>query len=130
MIENRLNLAKQYLEDAKMLLQNERWNSAVGRAYYSSYQAMWAALGEPTEGNVWRHLAIIKHFVRGYWLLPTHPENAPGLFEYLRLPLRRLYMDRIRVDYDAIILNEVSAKNAVETVESVLKVIKEGRVSL
>lgn len=51
-IENRLNLAKQYLEDAKMLLQNERWNSTIGRAYYCSYQAMWAALGEPTEGNI------------------------------------------------------------------------------
>ena|SRR3990172_3000474 len=129
-IEFRLNLAAQYLEDAKMLLQNERWNSAIGRAYYASYQAMWAALGEAVDGNVWRHLAIIKHFVRGYWLLPTHPENAPGLFEYLRLPLRRLYMDRIRVDYDAIILNEVSAKNAVQTVEALLKAINEGRVSL
>ena len=43
-IEFRLNLAAQYLEDAKMLLQNERWNSAIGRAYYASYQAMWAAL--------------------------------------------------------------------------------------
>ncbi len=62
----------------------------------------------------------------GYWLLPAHPENAPGLFEHLRLPLRRLYMDRIRVDYDAIILNEISAKNAVQTVEAVLKVIQEG----
>ena len=124
--ENRLNLARKYLEDAKMLLQDGRWNSTVGRAYYASYQAMWSALEEPKEGNVWRHLAIIKHFVRGYWLLPAHPENAPGLFEHLRLPLRRLYMDRIQVDYDAIILNEISAKNAVQTVEAVLKVIQEG----
>ena len=123
--ENRLNLARKYLEDAKMLLQDGRWNSTIGRAYYASYQAMWSALGEPREGNVWRHLAIIKHFVRGYWLRPVHPENAPGLFEHLRLPLRRLYMDRIRVDYDAIILNEISAKNAVQTVEAVLKVIQE-----
>ena len=126
MIESRLNLANQYLEDAKMLLQEGRWNSAVGRAYYASYQAMCAALGEPVEGNIWRHLAIIKHFVRGYWFLPTHPENIAGLFEHLRLPLRRLYMERVRVDYDAATLNEVSAKNAVQTVEAVLKVIKEG----
>ena len=89
--ENRLNLARKYLEDAKMLLQDGRWNSTVGRAYYASYQAMWSALGEPMEGNVWRHLAIIKHFVRGYWLLPVHPENAPGLFEHLRLPRKMLF---------------------------------------
>ena len=41
-------------------------------------------------------------------------------------PLRWLYMERVRVDYDAATLNEVSAKNAVQTVEAVLKVIKEG----
>ena len=35
-------------------------------------------------------------------------------------------MERVRVDYDAATLNEVSAKNAVQTVEAVLKVIKEG----
>jgi len=49
--ENRLNLARKYLEDAKMLLQDGRWNSTIGRAYYASYQAMWSALGEPKEGS-------------------------------------------------------------------------------
>ena len=49
--ENRLNLARKYLDDAKMLLQDGRWNSTIGRAYYASYQAMWSALGEPKEGS-------------------------------------------------------------------------------
>jgi len=49
--ENRLNLARKYLEDAKMLFQDGRWNSTIGRAYYASYQAMWSALGEPKEGS-------------------------------------------------------------------------------
>lgn len=49
--ENRLNLARKYFEDAKMLFQDGRWNSTVGRAYYASYQAMWSALGEPMEGK-------------------------------------------------------------------------------
>ena len=40
------------LSDAMMLF-NEKWfNSAASRAYYASYQAMWAALGEPKEGRV------------------------------------------------------------------------------
>lgn len=124
-MENRLNIAKQYLEDARILFHGERWNSAVARAYYASYQAMWAALGNPVEGDIWRHLAIIKHFVRGYWFQPSHPENAPGLVEHLRMPLRRLYVDRIRCDYDAVQLDKNSAKNAIQVVEDVLKVIRE-----
>lgn len=124
-IDFRLNFARQYLEYAKMLLQNGRWNSAVSRAYYASYQAMWAALGDPAEGNVWRHLAIIKHFVRGYWFDPTHPENKPRLFEHLRLPLRRLYMDRIKSDYDAVYLSETTASTSVQAVEMLLQTIVE-----
>lgn len=124
---NRLDCAKQYLEDAKMLLRDGRWNSAVGRAYYASYQAMWAALGDPEEGNIWRHLAIIKHFVRGYWFQPTHPKNTPGLLEQLRFPLRKLYLDRIRSDYDAAPLREDSARKAIETVEALLQEISERR---
>lgn len=130
MIKDRLNFAEQYLVDAKILCQNKKWNSAVGRAYYASYQAMWASLGDPSEENIWRHLAIIKHFVRGYWIDPTHAKDAPGLFETLRLPLRRLYMDRIRVDYDAVSLNEVSARTAIQIVESVLQVIKERKENI
>ena len=74
MIEHRLDFAKQYLADAYDLFHRKRFNSAVSRAYYASYQAMWAALGDPHDGKIWRHLAIIKHFVRGYWFAPTHPK--------------------------------------------------------
>ena len=65
MIKHRLDFAKKYLDDAIELFNKKRLNSSVSRAYYASYQAMWAALGDPEEGKVWRHLAIIKHFVRG-----------------------------------------------------------------
>lgn len=90
-------------------------------------QAMWAALGDPEEGNIWRHLAIIKHFARGYWFQPTHPKNTTGLLEPLRFPLRKLYLDRIRSDYDAAPLREDSARKAIETVEALLQGIRERR---
>ena len=44
MIKNRLNFAKNYLEDAVELFKEKRFNSSASRAYYASYQAMWAAL--------------------------------------------------------------------------------------
>jgi hypothetical protein len=66
-------------------------------------------LGDPPEGT-WKHLAIINHFVRGYWFEPDHDSRGAGLLEDMRLPLRRLYSYRIKSDYDA----ERTDKNAVE----------------
>ena len=63
MIQYRLEFAKQYLDDAVELFQKRRFNSSASRAYYASYQAMWAALGEPEDGKIWRHLAIIKQSI-------------------------------------------------------------------
>jgi uncharacterized protein (UPF0332 family) len=43
MIKFRLEIAKTYLDDAVTLFNDKRFNSAASRAYYASYQAMWAA---------------------------------------------------------------------------------------
>jgi uncharacterized protein (UPF0332 family) len=42
-----LRLTRQYLDVAQYLLVADRLVSAVSRAYYTVYQAMWAALGDP-----------------------------------------------------------------------------------
>ncbi|MBI4826644.1 MAG: hypothetical protein HY807_09540 [Nitrospirae bacterium] len=81
MIELRLKYAQIYLEDAKFLYENKRHNSAISRLYYASYQAMWAAIGEPDEGKVWKHLAIIKPFVHGFWFNPKHMKNMIELVD-------------------------------------------------
>ena len=47
MLPERLRLARQYLDDAQYLLAAYRLASAVSRAYYAAYQAIWAALGDP-----------------------------------------------------------------------------------
>jgi hypothetical protein len=77
-ILERLRLAQQYLDDAQYLLAADRRGSAVSRAYYAAYQAMWAALGDPPRGEGWRHGAILNHFVRGYWFAPAHPATGPA----------------------------------------------------
>ena len=125
MIPFRLKSARMYLDDAMMLFKEKRFNSAASRAYYASYQAMWAALGEPEEGRVWRHLAIIKHFVTGYWYEPDHEETGPGLLEEKRLPLRRLYSYRIRSDYEGAPVDEKHLSDLLETVKQVIQVIDE-----
>jgi uncharacterized protein (UPF0332 family) len=119
-IPERLRLARQYLADAQYLLAADRLGSAVSRAYYAAYQAMWAALGDPPSRAGWRHGAIIHHFVRGYWCAPAHPATGPGLLEALRFGLRRLYELRLDVDYDAIAISRASAEAGVQTVHRLL----------
>lgn len=120
---NRLQYAQKYLDDARLLFEHKRLGSAISRLYYSSYQAMWAALGDPAAGRIWKHLAIIKPFVHGHWFNPTHPEQAPGLLEHYRLPLRQLYTYRVKVDYELQDINETVVKILIETVADVLATI-------
>jgi uncharacterized protein (UPF0332 family) len=117
MLVERFVAARTYLDDAQYLLAAGRLESAVSRAYYAAYQAMWAALGEPPNGRQWRHLGIISHFVRGYWCEPAYPQTGPGLLEHLRLPLNRLYQFRIDVDYDVIPLSLARAEESVTIAE-------------
>lgn len=123
MIEFRIKYAHSYLGDAKLLYENKRYNSAISRLYYASYQAMWAAIGDPDEGKVWKHLAIIKPFVHGYWFNPAHPEQATGLLEHFRLPLRQLYTHRIKADYELDEMNEDIVKKTIELVDDLIKTV-------
>lgn len=86
---------------------------------------MWAALGDPEDGKIWRHLAIIRHFVRGYWFAPDHPKTGPGLLEDNRLPLRRLYAYRISSDYDAIEITAHNLEPLLNVVEQVIRNVEE-----
>ncbi len=123
MIEFRIKYAHNYLEDARLLFENKRYNSAVSHLYYASYQAMWAAIGDPDEGRTWKHLAIIKPFVHGYWFNPAHPQQSPGLLEHFRLPLRQLYTLRIKADYELIEINGNIVENMIETVGDVIRTV-------
>ncbi len=125
MLTERLVTARKYLDDARFLLAAGRLESAVSRAYYAAYQAMWAALGNPPGGSQWRHIGIISHFVRGYWFDPSHPRTGPGLLEDLRFSLHRLYQFRVDVDYDLILLNATSAEECVKTAERTIAEIEQ-----
>jgi uncharacterized protein (UPF0332 family) len=124
-LAERFTTARKYLDDARYLLAARRLESAVSRAYYAAYQAMWAALGDPPSREQWRHLGIISHFVRGYWFEPGHPPTGPGLLEHLRFPLHRLYQFRIDADYDLIALDTSSAEECVDTTERVITEIEQ-----
>lgn len=124
MLKFRIKYANSYLDDARVLFENKRYNSSISRLYYASYQAMWSALGDPEEGRIWRHLSIIKPFIHGYWFNSAHPEQSPGLLEHFRLPLRQLYTYRVKADYELAEINEYTVKNMMEMVGNVIKTIR------
>ena len=96
--------------------------------HYASYQAMWAAIGDPAEGKVWKHLAIIKPFVHGYWFSPSQKQNSVGLLEHLRLPLRQLYAHRIKADYELVEINQNIVETMIKTVDDLINtVLSKGR---
>jgi len=42
LIQYRISKAKDTYDDAKLLFENKKWNSAINRLYYSSYYAVMA----------------------------------------------------------------------------------------
>jgi uncharacterized protein (UPF0332 family) len=44
LIDYRINKAKETFEDAKILAENQRWNSAINRLYYAAFYAVTALL--------------------------------------------------------------------------------------
>jgi len=123
MIKKRLNFAKEYFSDAIELYKSQKYNSSSSRAYYSAYQAMWAALGDPQNGKRWKHGAIARHFIRGYWFKSDHPKNEQGLLEDKHLALKDLYTYRINSDYKAINIDHNELKNLLEILEEIINFI-------
>jgi len=78
----------------------------------------------PKDEKIWRHLAIIKHFVRGYWIKPDYPKTGTGLLENKRLPLRRLYSYRIKSDYDGVNVDYHVLEQLLEVVKQIINIIQ------
>ena len=84
MIKFRLDIARTYLEDALMLFNKKRFNSAASRAYYVAFYAA-SALLLSEERVFGKHSAVLgfihKDFVRTEKLSKTHGKNLNWLFE-------------------------------------------------
>ena len=67
LVKYRIERAKETLEDAQLLIKNERWNSAINRLYYSAFYAVIALLlnenHKPTTHNGVKFI-FSKHFIK------------------------------------------------------------------
>jgi len=123
-MHERFEAASRYLAGAVALVAAGDYAGAISRCYYAAYQAMWAALGEPVTKHRWEHAGIIQTFVRGRWDDPSYPMTGPGLYEQLRLPLRRLYGLRLGVGYRIEPVTRETAEWALEVTQDLIATIR------
>ena len=95
------------------------YSESVTLSYYACYQGMWITIGDPPAG-LWRHGGLINEFCRGRW---QQPSATPRVLAPLRKKLDRLYVYRIRSDYEARSLSQSEAQEALDTTDEVLRVV-------
>ena len=111
--------AQQKLQAAQVCYDHLLYGESVTRSYYACYQAMWAAVGDPTVG-LWRHGGLINEFCRGRWTTPT---LLPTAMAELRKKLDDLYRFRIAVDYAAAPASSAQADFGLDVVKETLQTI-------
>ncbi|MEO7583505.1 MAG: HEPN domain-containing protein [Ferruginibacter sp.] len=84
-IEYRINKSKETLADAILLSENERWNSAVNRLYYSTLYLVSALI--PQKGNKAQSHGGTKtqfnlHFIKSGLLSLEHGKLYANLFDW------------------------------------------------
>ena len=111
--------ATEKLRAAHLCYDQKLYGESVTRSYYACYQAMWAAVGDPTLG-LWRHGGLINEFCRGRWTLPT---LLPTALVGIRKKLEALYRLRIAVDYAADAVSPAEAESGLAVVRELLQTI-------
>ena len=121
-----LSLARELLEDARLLLSQGRHRSAVSRAYYAAYHACVVLLesfglrpgnytgrsGRPA--NRWEHGIVTTTVV-------TDPQLSRVLTRPIALQLRWQYAQRIRSDYRVHeTISTMTAQTSVELAEHII----------
>ena len=132
MADARLLVAKEFLADAQLCLDNDRFRSAVSRAYYGAFHACVALFeycgyrpsnfvgwgGRPAKR--WEHGVVFKHFPLEFvhkrklvdWRIGTTP--------------RRSYKLRIRADYKVqLVVTRALAQDTYEEAKRLIRAVEQ-----
>lgn len=107
--------AKTLLDDAKLLLEHKRFNSAISRAYYALYQFsiyILAQHGETRPKDNWTHNKMPKVLDQKQITI-----NDISVADTLRIA----YSGRVIADYKT---QDVSPKQVTEIINDIIKIIK------
>ncbi len=114
---HRLIQAKNELEDAKLLYNNNRFLSANNRAYYSIFHAIRAILAlEPIDFK--RHKDVLAYFNKNYINLEIFPRT---------LGKRIIQASRIREDSDyddEYVADPIATEDQIKTAEELIELVE------
>ena len=118
-MNRRWETAREHLRAASLCHDQALYRASVTRSYYSAYQAMWIALGDPATDH-WKHGGAIDTFCYGQWATPVF---IPTALAQLRKQLIDLYRLRLAGDYRAFHVTAQESADAMNVASTVLTLV-------
>lgn len=117
----RLSRAKETLDDAKILIERKKWNSAINRLYYAAYYAITALLikqnlNQKTHNGV--KISFSVHFIKPGHIDKQHGKIYSQLFTWRQ---KGDYDDLFDFDEEKVLPYIVPVENLILEVELLVK---------
>jgi uncharacterized protein (UPF0332 family) len=125
-IQRRWQAAKDNLAAARLCHDHGLYGPGITRSYYSCFQAMWVAVGDPPKGW-WRHGGLINQFCHDQWATPP---MAPSALKPIRTGLVKLYDLRSSTDYQAEAITASESQSGIDLTIQILQTVALQRVCL
>lgn len=114
-----LDKAREHLRSAELLWQHGQYRDVVSRAYYASFSAMCAFVGEPPRGR-WEHPGL-----RGTFIQQLGAHGVPTAeCRRLRQRLRSLHDARTDADYTTTVMDETTTQEALTLAREIFEVVR------
>ena len=114
-----LDKAEEHLKSADLPWRHGQYRDAVSRAYYASFSAMYALVGEPLRGR-WEHPGL-----RGVFMQQLGVHGVPAAeCRRLRQRLRSLHDARTDADYTTVAIDEITVQEALAIAREILEVVQ------
>src|SRR5215510_10204205 len=114
-----MSKAEEHLRSAELLWRHGQYRDAVSRAYYASFSAMCAFVGEQPRGR-WEHPGL-----RGVFVQQLSVRGVPvAECRRLRQRLRSLHVVRTNVYYNATATDETTVQEALAIAREILEVVQ------
>ena len=114
-----LDKAQEHLTSADLLHQHGQYRDAVSRAYYASFSAMYAFVGEPPRGS-WEHPGLRGTFVQQLGARGVAVDTC----RRLRRRIRLLHDARRDADYTTLAIDVTTSQEALAIAQEIFEVVR------
>jgi len=114
-----LDKAQEHLTSSELLHQHGQYRDAVSRAYYASFSAMYALVGEPPRGS-WEHPGLRGMFIQQLGARGVAVDTCRRLRQRLRL----LYDTRRDADYTTLAIDVTTSQEALAIAREIFEVVR------